>query len=712
MPDDAVARNRLDQTASPYLLDHADNPVHWQPWDDIALQSARERDVPIFLSIGYAACHWCHVMADESFEDAAVASRLNEDYVPIKVDREEHPDLDQFYQTAIQVTVGGGGWPLSAWLTPDGRPFQLATYLPKRSQSGRMGFIEVLDQIADQWQTNRDDIEERADEITAAIRTANEPQSTASPTDTGEELLQGVANNLLRAIDHDNGGFQSQGPKFPHPLRLEVLLRAWETSGRDAYRSALARTLDAMNEGGLHDHVGGGFHRYVTDPEWKVPHFEKMLYDNASLLGVFAEAAARLKADRYAATARDTARFMRESLRDESDGFCSSLDADAGGEEGATYVWSPEQLEDAIDESRTRSVVADRFGITTEREVAGGTVLRIDRSLEELTDTYELSHDEVVELLEDGLDQLRQARADRPQPRCDSKVITAWNGLAISGFARAGVFLDEPEYLDTARSTLAFVESSLYEQETGQLWRRYRDGDVAIPGFLSDYAAAAVGAFDLHWATGSRDAARFGLDLVDELLDRCWDPTEQSLHFSQRGEGRTPVETLDARDRSTPSPIALTLDALATASGFVDDERISTVVEAIRSTYGGSNLAGRIDQAGLALAVDRWRNGPPSATIVGDEIPTDWRHRLHHHPRRVLITHRPKPADLEAATETLGLEEIPPLWRDRTPLEGQTAIYACQGRTCGPPMTDIDEALSWLSSDPTTHRSDDEVSFG
>ena len=697
MTDEPARRNRLDESASPYLLDHADNPVHWQPWDDIALDAARERDVPIFLSIGYAACHWCHVMADESFEDETVATHLNEQYVPIKVDREEHPDLDQFYQKAIQATSGRGGWPLSAWLTPDGRPFQLATYLPKEPQRGMPGFIEVLDRLANRWEDDREAIEERADEITEAVDSMTGGPRSEGVTTTGDDQLIEVANSLLRSVDHDHGGFSSSGPKFPHPSRLQLLLCAYELTDRDAYRTAVVRTLDAMADGGMYDHVGGGFHRYATDAEWKIPHFEKMLYDNATLLGLYGEAASRLDEDRYRDVVHETADFMTRSMRDGEGGFYSSLDADTEGEEGLTYVWTPDEIEQAVDDPVTEDILIDRFGIDDSDEIAGGVVLRIQTTVDELANTHDLPADEVVEQIETGLDQLRSTRATRPQPRLDTKVITEWNGLAIAGFARAGAFLDDPSLLAVAQKTLEFIESTMYEEDSGQLWRRYRDGEVAIGGFLSDYAAVAVGAFELHWATGSKDAARFGIDLVDAMLDRCWDPTDAELTFAQRDQQRSPIDALDARDQPTPSPVALAVEALATADGFRDDDRTEAVLDHVRSTYDVASGATAVSQAALTTALDRWHHGPPSVTLVGEPMPDNWRRELQQYPRSLIITTKPATESLDEALDTLGLDEIPPLWRNRTQEDNQPTLYACRGRTCGPPVTDIDAAIEWLT---------------
>lgn len=696
MPDRATRRNRLDEAASPYLLEHADNPVHWQPWDETTLAAANERDVPLFVSIGYAACHWCHVMADESFANETVAEVLNSHFVPIKVDREERPDLDRFYQTACQATGRGGGWPLSVWATPDGRPFQVATYLPRIPRRGMPGFIDILERIAEAWQTDRAAIESRADELTASVRDSRQVQSSTPLEPAGRgDVLSSVAQDVLRLVDHDQGGFGSRGPKFPHVPRLDLLLRSWRVTGRTACREALVVTLDGMVDGGMHDHIGGGFHRYSTDQAWSIPHFEKMAYDNVALLGHLAAAGHQFDHEPYRTAARRTAAFITDELGHPAGGVYCSLDADTGGEEGATYVWTADSVAEVIDDPIRRQLIVARYGLEGTPEVAGGRVPRVSNTVADLSETFDLGVEEVTERLDRGREQLLAARHDRPQPTRDEKIIASWNGLAVAGFVRAGVALDEPTYLETATNILAFVEDELVDD--GRLWRRYRDGDVAVSGFLEDYASVASGAFDLASSTGSRSALTLGIGLARELLDRFWDADDEGLSFTDGTETVPPTDPLDARDRSLPSAVALTVEALGSAAGFLEDDRLPEAIRCIEANYGGQLAAGGIDKAGLALALDRWAHGPPSVTAAGGSLDSERRRILRTQPRRPMVTERPADVDTEAAA--LGLETVPPLWRDRTPVDGELTLYPCRGRVCGPPASDTDAALSWFTTD-------------
>ena len=379
-----ASENRLDEEESPYLRAHADNPVHWQPWDEQALQEARERDDPIFLSVGYSACHWCHVMAEESFDDEAVAEILNEQFVPIKVDREERPDVDRIYQTICQQVSGRGGWPLSVWLTPDQRPFQVGTYFPKEPKRGMPGFTELLEDIANSWSDpeEREQIENRAEKWTDAL--AGELESVPDkPREPEEDVAETAAKAAVRAADRDHGGWGS-GPKFPQTGRIHLLLRAHKRTDRDVYREVATEALDAMAAGGMYDHVGGGFHRYATDRDWTVPHFEKMLYDNAELPRAYLAGYQVTGDERYLTVATETFDFIQRELTHEDGGFFSTLDAQSENEagereEGAFYVWTPGQVEDAVDDEIAASLFCDRYGVTDRGNFEGTTVLTIDR---------------------------------------------------------------------------------------------------------------------------------------------------------------------------------------------------------------------------------------------------------------------------------------------------------------------------------------------
>ena len=543
----STARNRLADEASPYLRDHANNPVDWQPWDEAALATAREEEKPIFLSVGYAACHWCHVMADESFENETVADLLNEAFVPIKVDREERPDLDRVYQTVCQKVTGGGGWPLSVWLTPDGDPFYVGTYFPREARGDRPGFLEVCRNVADSWRDpeQRREMERRGEQWAATARDELESTNATAPvreSDADNAAVEGslddAVTTAIRSADDEYGGFGPSGPKFPQPGRVDLLLRAADRANDAEPLRTATQTLDAMREGGLYDHVGGGFHRYCTDRDWTVPHFEKMLYDNASLARVYLDGY-RLTADsEYAVTARETLAFLSRELSHPDGGFYASLDADAGGHEGAFYVWDDDSLaaalsaeldgellaeigadaETTVDTETAIDITRDRFGIDEPNFERGTTVLGVATGVETLADDYDLDPATVRTLLGETRAALYDARETRERPPCDRKVIGAWNGLAVSAFA-AGARTLEPSLADRASEALAFVRDRLWDGE--RLARRYVDPeDVGRVGHVNtdDTGDASGGdADDTGDASGDDTDEGDDLDSTDRV---------------------------------------------------------------------------------------------------------------------------------------------------------------------------------------------------
>ncbi|WP_435154244.1 thioredoxin domain-containing protein [Haladaptatus sp. DFWS20] len=692
-------RNRLDEEESPYLRQHADNPVHWQPWDEDALEAARERDVPIFLSIGYSACHWCHVMEEESFEDEDVAELLNENFVPIKVDREERPDIDAIYMSICQQVTGGGGWPLSAWLTPDGKPFYVGTYFPKHSRQGRPGFTDLLENISNSWNTDRDEMENRGEQWTNAIE--GELESTPEASDTpSSELLQSAASQIVRSADREYGGFGQGGPKFPQPARLDVLFRAFDRTGAKQFSDVAVETLDAMANGGLYDHVGGGFHRYATDRAWTVPHFEKMLYDNAELPQIYLAGYQVTGNDRYAALVRETFAFLDREMRHPDGGFYSTLDArsedEAGeSEEGAFYVWTPEEIHDVVDDETAADLFCDRYGITKSGNFEGKTVLTLNGSVPELAEEYNLHESEVRELLDDTRRQVFEAREERERPLRDEKILAGWNGLLISALSEGGLVLDD-EYTALAESALDFVREHLWDAETGTLSRRFKDSDVAIDGYLEDYAFLARGAFDLYQTTGNPDHLGFALDLARAIEREFWDDDSGTLYFTPESGERLVARPQELADQSTPSSLGVATDVLLVLSEFVPHDRFGEVAESVLETHAKTIESNPFQYATLALAADRHATGSLELTIAGDELPAEWRDRLARTflPTRILAHRPPTEEGLAEWCEQLDLDEVPPIWAGREADEEPT-LYVCRSFTCSPPVTDIDAGLEW-----------------
>ena len=711
-------RNRLDEEASPYLEQHADNPVNWQPWDEAALSAAREHDVPIFLSVGYAACHWCHVMEAESFQDEAVASALNEDFVPIKVDREERPDVDSVYQTICQLVSGGGGWPLSVFLTPEGKPFYVGTYFPREPKRGRPGFLQLLEDISRSWREDREEIENRADQWTAAI--TDELESTPeSPGERRESDLLGSATAAaIRSADREHGGFGSGGPKFPQPRRLDLLLRAATLDGDEASREVAVEALDAMATGGLYDHVGGGFHRYATDREWTVPHFEKMLYDNAELPRVYLLAAQVTGADRYVRVAAETVAFLERELRHPEGGFYSTLDAqsrppasrggdDAEDAEGAFYVWTPEEVHDAlaeldvdgVDAGTAADLFCDRYGVESGGNFERGTtVLTATTGYAALAESHDLPVETVERALMAARSRVFEARAERPRPARDEKVLAGWNGLAISAVA-AGARVLDPALAGTATDALAFVREHLWDADAQRLSRRYKDGDVAVEGYLDDYAFLAKAAFDCYQVTGDVDHLAFALDLARVVRSEFWDAEAGTLYYTPADGEALVTRPQELNDQSTPSSLGVAAALFADLDLFVPDEEFATITEQVLSTHADRIRGSPLEHASLVLAADAHARGPVELTLAADELPTAWRETLAETPLPTGVI-APRPADDDALDDwlaTLGLDAVPPIWANRDAVDGEPTAYACRDFTCSPPQTDLDAALSWLA---------------
>ena len=722
MTDDPLARNRLADEESPYLQQHADNPVNWQPWDETALEAARKRDRPIFLSIGYSSCHWCHVMAEESFEDEAVADVLNEQFVPIKVDREERPDVDRVYQTLAQVVSGRGGWPLSVWLTPDQRPFHVGTYFPREPRRGMPGFLELLGTVRASYTDEREEIEARADEWTAAIE--DEMATPSDPQELDEGLLTTAADTAVTRADREHGGFGSGGPKFPQTGRIRLLLRAHERIGRAAFREVAVEALDAMVAGGIYDHVGGGFHRYATDREWVVPHFEKMLYDNAEIPRAFLAGYQLTGTERYAEVVEETFAFLGRELQHPEGGFYSTLDARSaavpaeGGredsergakrpessaneaeeqEEGAFYVWTPPEVEEAVADELDAELFCDRYGVTASGNFEGGqTVLTLSASVSDLAGEYDLDESGVRDRLARAREEAFEARADRPRPARDEKILAGWNGLAISALAEGALVLDE-EYATMAADALGFVREHLWDGEEGRLLRRYKDGDARIDGYLADYAFLGRGAFDLYQATGEVEHLAFALELGDAVLERFWDADAGTLYFTPAGGESLVARPQEVTDQSTPSSAGVATELLSGLSHFESGDRFESVAEAVVGTHADKVRSNPLQHASLTLAADTHVNGSLELTLVVDDPPAAWRESIadRYLPGRVLAW---RPADdeaFEAWLAELGVEEAPPIWADRGLRDSRPTVYACRSFTCSPPKHDVADALAW-----------------
>jgi len=507
-------QNRLSSEKSPYLLQHADNPVEWHPWSDEAFEKAKGEDKPVFLSIGYSTCHWCHVMAHESFEDEQVAQLMNDTFVSIKVDREERPDIDSIYMTVCQMMTGGGGWPLTIIMTPDKKPFFAATYISKENRFGRIGMIDLIPKIKDIWTNRKTEIMESAEKITSTIQQL----STGTP---GEELnvhlLSSAYEALSTRFDSQHGGFGST-PKFPTPHNLLFLLRYWKSTGDEKALRMVEETLQSMQRGGIYDHVGFGFHRYSTDREWLVPHFEKMLYDQAMLVMAYTEAYQATGRPEYEETAREILTYVLRDMTAPEGGFYSAEDADSEGIEGKFYVWTDEEIRRVLGEEADSIITA--FNVSREgnfREEAtqqktGENILHLKGLLSE----------ECESQWKTARQKLFAHREKRIHPHKDDKILTDWNGLMIAALAKAAQAFDEPKYAQAARGSVDFILNSLRTSE-GRLLHRYREGEAAILAYADDYAFLIWGLLELYEATFEIRYLQTALDLNQVLIDHFWD---------------------------------------------------------------------------------------------------------------------------------------------------------------------------------------------
>ncbi|MBL8843374.1 MAG: thioredoxin domain-containing protein [Planctomycetes bacterium] len=581
----AHRQNRLAHESSPYLLQHAGNPVDWYPWGAEAFARARAEDKPIFLSIGYSACHWCHVMERESFEDAAIAALMNDHYVCIKVDREERPDVDELYMKAVQALTQGGGWPMSVWLTPDLKPFFGGTYFPPADRFGRAGFPRVLTELARLWKEERPRVLKSADGLTDHLREM--AAAVAAPAGDGApgafasdpSLLPRAAELLLRGHDEENGGF-GEAPKFPHPMDLQLLLRIDARFGQPVARQAALRSLEKMAAGGIHDQLAGGFHRYSVDERWAVPHFEKMLYDNALLAQAYLDGWQVSGDAAHAETVRTTLEWALREMRSPGGGFCSTQDADSEGEEGKYFVWDPAEFA-AVLGAETAAWAAPFFGVAPGGNFEHGkTVLWRPWSVVDFAKSRSLDPAAVAANVAAVRAKLLAARAQRIAPNRDDKVLADWNGLLIGALARAGALLDEPRFVAAAGEAAAFVRRELWRAADGsasgaaastgghRLLRSWKDGRARHDGNLADYAFLIEGLLCLWEARFEPADLAFARELADATLERFWDDAQGGFFFTAHDAEALLVRSKEAWDGATPSGPSVLVDALLRLSAL------------------------------------------------------------------------------------------------------------------------------------------------
>jgi uncharacterized protein YyaL (SSP411 family) len=671
--------NHLAHESSPYLLQHAHNPVHWYPWGPEALERARQLDRPIFLSIGYSACHWCHVMEHESFEDPDIARLLNEHFVSIKVDREERPDLDQIYMTAVQLLTQHGGWPMSVFLTPDLKPFYGGTYFPPTDRHGLPGFRRLLLALIDAWDNRRAEVTQAAGQITDHLQLATRTEPSAG--DLGPDLIRNVPAALGRIYDPTFGGFGS-APKFPHSMDLRVLLRAWKRFGDDQALHMARHTLDRMAMGGIYDHLGGGFHRYSTDARWLVPHFEKMLYDNALLVPVYLEAYQATGEPSYRRVAAETLAYVRREMTGPEGAFYSTQDADSEGEEGKFYVWSAREVEAVLG-----PMLADVFGsvydVMPEGNWEDKNILHRSRGDAQDARLLRMPEEELRPLLAEGRRKLFEVRSRRVWPGRDEKVLTAWNGLTIAAFAQAAQVLDEPSYAADAARAADFLLGQMRTPD-GRLLRTTSAGSrPKLNGYLEDYAFLIDALVSLYEATFAPRWLEAALALTEVMLDQFWDPAEGGFFFTGRDHEALIARTKDPQDNAVPSGNAMAVTALLrlaklTGRGDLLD-RAETTLRRFRGLLAGHPMA-----AGQWLtALDFYLGPVQEFAVVGDPAAADTRRVL----RAVRGGFRPNKvvALRPAGAAGAAAERAVPLLAGKM-ADGAVTTYVCQDFACQAPL--------------------------
>ncbi len=677
--------NKLAEETSPYLLQHKENPVAWYPWGTEALEISRQLDRPIFLSIGYAACHWCHVMAHESFEDPATAAIMNEHFINIKVDREERPDLDNIYMNAVVAMTGQGGWPMSVFLTPDGRPFFGGTYFPPLQRFNMPSFKDVLLSVARAWERDRERIEATGSQLYQHIK--SELSSNTKPADLNPAYLDQAAMTLAQHYDWKDGGW-GQAPKFPQPMTIEFLLNR-AVRGDQLGRDLAVHALKSMARGGMYDVVGGGFHRYSVDNTWLVPHFEKMLYDNALLARAYLHGYLITQDEEHLNICQDTLDFVLREMADPDGGFYSSLDADSEGEEGVFYIWSLAEVQAALPDPVDFALVSAAFEISAEGNFEGANILQRAQNDESLAAKFNLPIEQVKHRLSDAKQVLLAARGARERPGTDDKILTAWNGQMLVSFAEAARYLGRDDYLVAARRNANFLLNSL--QKDGRLYRSWRAGTARHSGYLEDYAGLILGLLALYQSDPDPNWYENAVRLTETMIARFLDPDGGFFDTADDHETLI-VRPKDIQDNATPSGNALAVQALLLLAAFAGEGRYRDLAE--HALGGRQALMARYPTAfGMWCQALDFALGPvrevallAPQNVEGEFLLTQ---TIWSEYRPYLVTARsgfpPQPGS-------------PALLLDRPLMAGEPTAYVCTNFVCLAPTTDPQVLLAQLET--------------
>ncbi|MBI2504933.1 MAG: thioredoxin domain-containing protein [Candidatus Latescibacteria bacterium] len=683
--DNAASRrpNRLSAETSPYLRQHASNPVDWYPWGEEALSRARAEDRPILLSVGYSACHWCHVMERESFEDDQIARLMNERFVNIKVDREERPDLDEIYMGAVQAMTGSGGWPMTVFLTPDQRPFYGGTYFPPADRYGRPGFPKVLQAVADFYRTHRDQVDSQASRLTEALQQNAVLREGEAGLDA--ELIENACRQLKGNFDPAHGGF-GQAPKFPASMSLALLLRHHRRTGDEETLEMVETTLKKMAQGGIYDQLGGGFHRYSVDERWLVPHFEKMLYDNALLTWVYLEAYQLTGEPCYRQVVEETLEYVLREMTRPGGGFYAAQDADSEGEEGRFFAWDPDEVAAVLGVEQAR-LFNRYYGISEEGNFEHGkSVLHVAAPLQGVARLLRVEAGELQRAVAEGRQRLLRARQQRVPPGRDDKIIASWNGLMISALARAGQALGDRAYLEAASASAAFILEQM--TEGGTLRHTYGEGQARLEAYQDDYASLVNALLDLYEATFERRWLQAARHWCAAMVERFWDEEQGGFFFTARRAETLIVRTKSPYDNPTPSGNALGVLVLLRLGEMTGDGEMRTRAERTLRLFGGLMRQVPGASAQMLCALDFYLSDPWQIAVVGpgaEQLLRVVRGRFL--PAKVLVGALPGDDPAEVVRDL-------PLLAGKIPVSaGRASAYLCRNFTCSPPVGES-EALS------------------
>lgn len=699
-PDAAGHRgkpNRLIHEKSPYLLQHAYNPVDWYPWGEEAFEKARKEDKPILLSIGYSTCHWCHVMERETFEDEEAAQALNETFVSIKVDREERPDIDHTYMTVCQMLTGGGGWPLNILMTADKKPFFAGTYFPKESRYGRIGVIDLAKNVKEVWAHNREVVTQSVSKVMGALRQVPDDLPGEPP---GVGTLHKAFLELAQRYDPEYGGF-AQAPKFPTPHNMLFLLREWKRTGHSRALQMVEKTLQAMRMGGIYDHVGFGFHRYSTDPEWLVPHFEKMLYDQAMLILAYIEAFQATGKSEYSATAEEIITYVLRDMTSPEGGFYSAEDADSEGVEGKFYVWKASEIQRILNPFEAE-LVSRAFNVMdggNYKEEAtgrptGDNILHLRKTLPEIAQGNQMTEQEVREAVETARKKLFEVREQRVHPHKDDKILTDWNGLMIAALAKASQVLDKPRYAEAAARAADFVLKNLRNPD-GRLLHRYRDGSAGLPAHVDDYAFMIWGLLELYEANFQVNRLKTALELNSLFLKHFWDSDRGGFFFTADDAEDLLMRKKEVYDGAVPSGNSVAALNLLRLGRITADSALESKADQIGRAFSGN--VGQLPSAHTQLLVAiEFGLGPSYEVVVaGSPGESDTAAMLQQLrkpfvPNKVVLL---RPSNESAPA----IAAVAPYTENQTGIDGKATAYVCRNYNCELPTTDPAKVLELLA---------------